>query len=70
MRNARTTLTGPLQMTGLDVDSDVIIEIFCIVTNGDLEILDEEGWGVVIHQTKETMDKMVYTSCTSRPTPR
>lgn len=45
-------------MTGLDVDSDVIIEIFCIITDGDLEILDEEGWGVVIHQTKETMDKM------------
>ncbi|KIN01831.1 hypothetical protein OIDMADRAFT_196429 [Oidiodendron maius Zn] len=46
------------EMTGLDVDSDVIIEIFCIITDGDLEILDEEGWGVVIHQTKETMDKM------------
>ena len=62
MRNTRTSLTGPLQMTGLDVDNDVIIEIFCIITNGDLEVLDEEGWGVVIHQTKETMDKMVYTS--------
>lgn len=46
-------------MTGLDVDNDVIIEIFCIVTNGDLEVLDEEGWGAVIQQSKETMDKMV-----------
>jgi oligoribonuclease len=46
-------------MTGLDVEHDVIIEIFCIVTNGNLEIVDEEGWGAVIHQEKERMDEMV-----------
>ncbi|KAE8452335.1 hypothetical protein EG329_001035 [Mollisiaceae sp. DMI_Dod_QoI] len=46
------------EMTGLDLENDVIIEIFCIITNGNLEMLDEEGWGVVIHQSKETMDKM------------
>jgi oligoribonuclease len=45
-------------MTGLDVDKDVIIEIFCIVTNGNLDTLDEQGWGAVIHQSKETMNKM------------
>ncbi|KAG9233531.1 mitochondrial putative Oligoribonuclease [Amylocarpus encephaloides] len=45
-------------MTGLDVENDVIIEIFCLITNGNLEVLDEEGWGAVIHQDKETMDKM------------
>jgi len=46
------------EMTGLDVDNDVIIEIFCIITNGNLDVLDEEGWGTVIHQSKETMDNM------------
>lgn len=46
-------------MTGLDVDNDVIIEIFCVITDGNLTVLDEEGWGVVIHQPKEVMDKMV-----------
>jgi len=46
-------------MTGLDLDNDVIIEIFCVITNGNLDVLDEEGWGAVIHQSKETMDKMV-----------
>jgi oligoribonuclease len=46
-------------MTGLDVENDVIIEIFCIITNGNLDIMDEEGWGAVIHQTKERMDQMV-----------
>jgi oligoribonuclease len=46
-------------MTGLDVENDVIIEIFCIITNGNLEIVAEEGWGAVIHQSKERMDQMV-----------
>jgi oligoribonuclease (3'-5' exoribonuclease) len=46
-------------MTGLDVDNDVIIEIFCLITDGNLNSPDEEGWGAVIHQEKETMDKMV-----------
>jgi oligoribonuclease (3'-5' exoribonuclease) len=46
-------------MTGLDVENDVIIEIFCIITNGNLDIVDEEGWGAVIHQEKERMDQMV-----------
>ncbi|KAM3078672.1 Phosphatidylinositol 3,4,5-trisphosphate-dependent Rac exchanger 2 protein [Clarireedia jacksonii] len=46
------------EMTGLDIDNDVIIEVYCIITNGNLEVLDSEGWGAVIHQSKETMDKM------------
>lgn len=46
-------------MTGLNPDTDVIIEIFCIITDGNLKVLDEEGWGVIVHQSKETMDKMV-----------
>ncbi|QSZ28868.1 hypothetical protein DSL72_003373 [Monilinia vaccinii-corymbosi] len=48
-------------MTGLDLENDVIIEISCIITNGNLEVVDEKGWGAVIHQDKETMDKMVGT---------
>jgi len=51
-------------MTGLDVDNDVIIEIFCIITNGNLDVLEKEGWGAVIQQSKETMDKMVISSIT------
>lgn len=46
------------------MDNDVIIEIFCIITNGDLNVLDENGWGTVVHQTKEKMDKMV---CSPKP---
>ncbi|KAH8889485.1 ribonuclease H-like protein [Thozetella sp. PMI_491] len=46
------------EMTGLDPDKEEIIEIFCLITNGDLELLDEAGWGTVVHQTKERMDQM------------
>ena len=49
-----------MKMTGLDIDNDVIIEIFCIITNGNLDVVDEAGWGAVVHQSKETMDKMVF----------
>ena len=51
------------QMTGLDVDKDEIIEIFCIITNGNLETLDGKGWGAVIQQPKARMDQMVRILC-------
>ncbi|KAK3299129.1 ribonuclease H-like domain-containing protein [Chaetomium fimeti] len=46
------------EMTGLDPENDAIIEIYCIVTNGQLELLDESGWGTVVHQTSERMGRM------------
>ncbi|KAI4594594.1 Phosphoglucomutase-2 [Pestalotiopsis sp. IQ-011] len=46
------------EMTGLDPDREEIIEIFCIITTGTLEVVDEAGWGTVIHQSKERMDQM------------
>lgn len=51
-------LSSDWQMTGLDPDREEIIEIFCIITTGNLEVVDEAGWGTVIHQTKERMDQM------------
>ena len=38
-----------LEMTGLDVDRDVIVEIACLVTNSALEIVDD-GIDVVVNQ--------------------
>ncbi|KAI0903634.1 ribonuclease H-like domain-containing protein [Ustulina deusta] len=46
------------EMTGLDRDRDEIIEIFCVITTGTLEVVDEQGWGTVVHQSKERMDMM------------
>jgi len=46
-----------LEMTGLDTQSDNIIEIATIVTNQDLEII-AEGPEIVINQNKNIMDEM------------
>ncbi|KAJ9157358.1 Ribonuclease H-like protein [Pleurostoma richardsiae] len=46
------------EMTGLDPDSDEIIEIFCLLTDGNLELIDPAGWGTVVHQPKARMDLM------------
>ncbi|KAI1386812.1 ribonuclease H-like protein [Hypoxylon trugodes] len=46
------------EMTGLDPDREEIIEIFCIITTGTLEIIDENGWGIVVHQSQERMGQM------------
>ncbi|KAH6625939.1 ribonuclease H-like domain-containing protein [Chaetomium sp. MPI-SDFR-AT-0129] len=46
------------EMTGLNPDTESILEIFCLITDGQLELLDRAGWGVVIHHTKERMSRM------------
>ncbi|MGB5447026.1 MAG: oligoribonuclease [Psychromonas sp.] len=46
-----------LEMTGLNPDTDKIIEIATIVTDGDLNIL-AEGPEFVIHQSNEALDAM------------
>ncbi|KAK4128286.1 ribonuclease H-like protein, partial [Parathielavia appendiculata] len=44
-------------MTGLNPDTDSIIEIFCLITDGQLALLDD-GWGTVVRQTPERMAMM------------
>ncbi len=46
-----------LEMTGLDPNSDLIIEIATIVTDKNLNIIDE-GPSIVINQSNEAMDGM------------
>ncbi|WP_417447021.1 oligoribonuclease [Kangiella sp.] len=46
-----------LEMTGLDPETDVVIEIATIVTDKDLNIL-EEGPVIAIHQHNEVLDNM------------
>lgn len=55
--------TAPLvwidcEMTGLDYDKEEIIEIYCLITNGNLVLADNEGWGTVVHQPAERMAQM------------
>ncbi|MGQ0826591.1 MAG: oligoribonuclease [Actinomycetota bacterium] len=52
-----------LEMTGLDVDSDVIVEIACIVTDADLTAV-ADGVDLVVHQDDvalAAMDDFVRT---------
>ncbi len=46
-----------LEMTGLDPNSDRIIEIATIVTDKNLHVLDE-GPSIVVHQADEMLDGM------------
>lgn len=46
-----------MEMTGLDPDSDRIIEVAAVVTDADLNII-AEGPVFAIHQSDETLDKM------------
>ncbi|OKL62744.1 hypothetical protein UA08_01309 [Talaromyces atroroseus] len=46
------------EMTGLDPDTDHILQICCFVTDAQLQLLDLNGFEVVIHQPKATLDAM------------
>jgi oligoribonuclease len=45
------------EMTGLDVEKEVIIEIATLITDSELNVL-EEGPCIAIHQRNEILDKM------------
>ncbi|KAI9193336.1 ribonuclease H-like domain-containing protein [Polychytrium aggregatum] len=46
-----------LEMTGLDLEKDHIIEVACIITDAQLNIV-AQGPHLVIHQPKQVMDAM------------
>ncbi|WCJ27547.1 Oligoribonuclease [Euphorbia peplus] len=46
-----------LEMTGLNVETDRILEIACIITDGNLTKL-VEGPDLVVHQSKECLENM------------
>jgi oligoribonuclease len=45
------------EMTGLDIERDALIEIACLVTDGELNILDQ-GVDVIIKPPPESLDQM------------
>lgn len=44
-------------MTGLDSEVDRIIEIAVLITNGNLDLVDEKGCHYVVKTSKEVLDK-------------
>ena len=45
------------EMTGLDLTKDALIEIACVVTDGELKVLDD-GLDVLIKPPAEALDGM------------
>lgn len=46
------------EMTGLDIYKDNIIEICCLITDGDLNLVDEEGYESTIYYDSTIMNNM------------
>jgi oligoribonuclease len=46
------------EMTGLDVEKDSLVEIAVLITDSDLNVLDEQGMGVIIKPRKDSLDQM------------
>lgn len=58
MRNeAKRIVWVDLEMTGLDVDKDHILEIACLVTDADLNIV-ATGPNIIIHQPEDILQNM------------
>ncbi len=45
------------EMTGLDIERDALIEIACLVTDGELNLLDE-GIDLIIKPPAESLESM------------
>ncbi|CAG5135084.1 unnamed protein product [Candidula unifasciata] len=56
-RNPDRLVWVDLEMTGLDIVNDTILEIACLITEKDLQIV-AEGPDIVIHQSNEVLDNM------------
>ena len=57
MQNPQNLIWIDLEMTGLDPDNDVIIEMATIVTDSQLNVL-AEGPVIAVHQSDEVLARM------------
>lgn len=45
-------------MTGLDSNHDSILQISCFITDYQLYLLDDAGWGAIVQHPQLTLDRM------------
>lgn len=57
MKSEKNLVWLDCEMTGLDMKTDVILEIACVVTDGELNVV-AEGPSLVIHQSDEVLENM------------
>lgn len=46
-----------MEMTGLDVNKDTIMEVACLITDNNLNVLSE-GPNIIIHQSDNVLEAM------------
>ncbi|KAJ5103631.1 hypothetical protein N7532_004160 [Penicillium argentinense] len=46
------------EMTGLDPETDQILQICCFITDAQLQLLEPNGFEAVVHQPDSTLDTM------------
>ena len=56
--HASRSKANAFKMTGLNSENDTILSIACFITDADLNLLDNEGFDVVIHHTEERLSRM------------
>lgn len=56
-KNAQHIVWIDLEMTGLDLQNDHILEIACLITDAELNVV-ATGPDIIIHQSKEVLDAM------------
>lgn len=62
-RKLKTAISKPLvwidcEMTGLDISKDHIIEICCMITDGNLNLIDSAGYESTVYVPKKVLDNM------------
>jgi len=45
-------------MTGLNANTDSILQISCFITDYDLNVMDVDGWGAIVHHDQASLDRM------------
>jgi len=58
MKSVENLVWIDCEMTGLDVEKDALVEVAVLVTDSELNVLDEQGFSVVIKPRPESLDNM------------
>ncbi|EEA26812.1 hypothetical protein EYB26_000180 [Talaromyces marneffei] len=57
-RSAAPLVWVDCEMTGLDPETDQILQICCFITDAQLQLLEPNGFEIVVHQPKAKLDAM------------